>query len=506
MARTIPDLLVLVEGDPSRVYRSGDKVKGKVVLVLEQEEQVKSFKISFIGGSITRTTRPFYVTGESEHAHSSARKEYKERADLFNHEILPIEDSAITTGKHSYPFEFTFPDLTEPRHSRWTHGPKYSKGPHALPPSFHINTNHPGGKASISYFVLAKLVVRTGRITKARQTLNYQPSIADHPLEARLTSRVLYGQTLKPFERETGRGTAVDKVMKKISNKATAQYSSPQIVPILRYPDQVTPGQSMPISLALKSLGHSTSEAEQPECILDSFTMVLSTITTTICGRLLTQPQDTVIKDVTCVARSDINTPIAFDTPTKLTTNLRLVDDDEAVPSFKSYIISRHYTITATIGIKCNSQTYTVRTVTPLHILPRDDRIAAAAQQTVDQDGVPHEPLPLYAPREPSSEEAPDYEEVMRIMSSSTGASTPGSSSSELTMPYDSSSDPSTPWSIGGTDDEGYGFPRMDTPPTEYTTPVEEMDGFDFDEGADEESGRGRNRSWIGRAARRVFA
>lgn len=236
MARTIPDLLVLVEGDPSRVYRSGDKVKGKVVLVLEQEEQVKSFKISFIGGSITRTTRPFYVTGESEHAHSSARKEYKERADLFNHEILPIEDSAITTGKHSYPFEFTFPDLTEPRHSRWTHGPKYSKGPHALPPSFHINTNHPGGKASISYFVLAKLVVRTGRITKARQTLNYQPSIADHPLEARLTSRVLYGQTLKPFERETGRGTAVDKVMKKISNKATAQYSSPQIVPILRYP------------------------------------------------------------------------------------------------------------------------------------------------------------------------------------------------------------------------------------------------------------------------------
>jgi hypothetical protein len=507
MPSTLPDLLVLIEGDPSRVYRTGDKVKGKAVLTLKTQEQIRSFKINFIGGSIAKTTRPLYVTGENEELQISARKEYQEQANLFNHEGLHLENVVLGGGKTSYPFEFTFPERTQGEHSRWVHGPKFSKDPHTLPPSFHINTNSPGGKAAIAYFVQATLAFgENAQTKKVRQTLAYLPSLPDPPLEARTMSRVLYGQTLRPMDVEKSSKTAIDKFIQKVSHKSPSSTPAPRIIPILRFPDQVTPGQLMPLSLALMSICHSIPDSELPECTLDSFTMILSTVTTTMCGRPLTQPQDTVVKDVTCVSRRNINLRVPLHTPVKLTTNLRLVDDDEAVPSFRSYIISRHYTITSTIGFKCNNKTFIVRTTTPLQILPRDDRIAAASR--VDEDGVPHDPLPLYAPREPSSEEAPDYEEVMRMMESpSTGPSTPQSSGSTHTTPYGSSTALSSPWSTADADNlDGYGFPvETDRSAPNAMTPVDEIEGLNFDEFADVEERDGTRRaSWFGRAARRL--
>ncbi|OCL11177.1 hypothetical protein AOQ84DRAFT_437869, partial [Glonium stellatum] len=152
-----PLLSVLVDGDPQHVYAPGDKVTGRVVFMAEKQEQVKSLKLKFTGACITRTTRPFYVSGNDADTDISTRKVYKATVPLFNFERVLMAGCTAAANKCSWTFEFEFPEQTQTRCSKWGHGSHFNRDIHPLPPSFHTYTNEPGGEATIRYCVQAKL-------------------------------------------------------------------------------------------------------------------------------------------------------------------------------------------------------------------------------------------------------------------------------------------------------------------------------------------------------------
>ncbi|KAH7414067.1 hypothetical protein DE146DRAFT_16035 [Phaeosphaeria sp. MPI-PUGE-AT-0046c] len=405
----VPVIRVILDGDSSKLYRKGDKVTGRVVVVVEEEAHIHSLKVVFAGNCITKTTRPCHVSGSTE---TSSRRDFEEKIRLFNQEQEILPESRLRPKKYTWTFGFAFPENTEARFSRVTHGANYLKEPHALPPTFSLKTNAPGGAAQVSYFVQARLTLGGSReIKRCRVVLPYHPTTnLDTSRNAPCTSAVLYAQTWKPKRDSKNDQEAGKKVFGKVSRRVRSN-SSPRIIPSLLYPEKVAPGQNIPISLGLRNSKDASNQA-QGECVIDSLSITISTYSTSMCGHSLTQPEDVVAKHVTCIAKPDMNKPIAFGAPVSLTSNFRLVDNAECVPTFKTYTITRRYTLDISIAVKYKNQHFTVRSTTPLEILPRVPRDLAPP---VPDEGEDIDPLPLYAPREPSKEFAPDYESIFAL-------------------------------------------------------------------------------------------
>jgi len=417
-----PSLRVLVDGD-TRVYRQGEQIKGRVILVLEEEEEIKNLKVEFTGLCITRTTRPFHVSGTD--ADCQFKRNFEERVKLFNIEQALVVEDVLPSNKYTWNFDFTFPGLTEPQQTRRKSSSKYQKDRHPLPSSFHIHTAPAGGQAMISYQVEAKLV-RGGMkgMKKASQLLPYSPSSPPTSFEPRVTSRILYAQTWKPVKDTR---TVIDRVFTKVSRRSPMIAVSPQIVPTLYYAEKVAPGQRIPLLLSLANVrdAFNISTGGAPQCTLDSLTVTISTYTTSICRKSLTQPEDVVSKHVTCISRQDINQPLSFSAPTPLTSNFRLVDDAECVPTFKTYTITRRYTMTIVVGIKYEDQKFDIKTTTPLEILPRISWEMLMRIRGEEAEEGEIDPLPLYVERDVDMtvESAPSYETLYTLTPTSSASS-----------------------------------------------------------------------------------
>jgi hypothetical protein len=396
---------VIVDGDSSKVYRKGDAVTGRVILVVEEAVKISSLRMVFAGNCVTKTSRPFHVNGGEN---SPLRREFEEKLRLFDQEKQILPESTLSPKKYTWAFEFTFPESTNPCFARITRGANYLKDPHPLPPTFQLKTNVPCGAAQISYFVQARLIFGGSRgLKRCRVVLPYHPTPQTVlPREAKCTSAVLYGQSWKP--RETGDDTSrsVNRVLSKVARR-TRTPSTPRIIPSIIYPETVAPGQHIPISLILRNTKDASNSA-RTSCTIDSLSITISTYSTSLCGHSITHPEDVVSKHVTCIARTAMNEPIPFNTQTPLTSNFRLVNDIECVPTFKSYTITRRYMLSVSIGVKFNDEHFVVKSTTPLEIVPRVPRSAMPMPEESEEV----EALPVYTPREPSKEFAPDYEVV----------------------------------------------------------------------------------------------
>ncbi|KAH7080418.1 hypothetical protein BKA63DRAFT_488178 [Paraphoma chrysanthemicola] len=456
-----PALRVIVDGDSNKVYRKGDKVTGRVILVVEEEQQIESLKVVFAGNCVTKTSRPFHVNGCDN---SPSRREYEEKIRLFNREQDILPQSTLTPKKYTSTFEFTFPETTEPRYKRLAHGANYLKEPHVLPPTFQLKTNVPGGAAQISYFVQARLTHGASReVKRCRVVLRYHPTPhVQLSREAKCTSAVLYGQTWKPAKGAKEESQkAVSKVFSKVARPST---NAPRIVPSILYPESIAPGQHIPLSLSLRNTRDAVNEA-RGECTIDSLAVTISTYSTSMCGHSLTQPEDVVSKHVTCIARANMNKILKFGESASLTSNFRLVDDVECVPTFKTYTITRRYVLGISIGMKYHGEHFTIRSNTPLEILPRVPRSTLPPPVDEDED---FEPLPLYAPREPSKEFAPDYEEIFALSRLTSSSSTESnrlaptySRSSSFMSNVSGASAPSTAASTPGSEIEEPSYERQ---------------------------------------------
>lgn len=409
---SLSPLRIVLDGDSNKIYRRGDKVTGRVLLLAEEQEDIESLKIVFAGTCVTKTTRPSHSGSASTNGFES-RREFEERICLFNVEQNITPNSTLTRNKHAWAFEFTFPTTTEPRYKRLTRGSHYMKDPHPLPPSFQLKTSIPGGAAQIMYSVKARLAFAESKhALKARQVLQYRPTPrANLPREANLTTTVLYGQTWKPAK--GGSQKSVDKVFRR-----SLTDRSPRIVPNIHYPEIIAPGQHIPIALSLLNTRDRLNEAKQ-ECIIDTLSVTISTYSTTMCGHSLAQPEDVVSKHITCIAKTNMNKSLPFSKTRSLTSNFRLIDDTECVPTFKSYTVTRRYMLGISIGLKFGDQHFTVRSSTPLELVPRMPRNLLPPSPE-DEEEI--DPLPPYEPREPSREFAPDYETACALSRSSSSS------------------------------------------------------------------------------------
>ncbi|KAF9696121.1 hypothetical protein EKO04_006036 [Ascochyta lentis] len=436
----VPTLRILIDGDSDKVYRQGDKVTGRVALIAEEQVHINSFKLVFAGTCVTKTTRP------SNDSH--ARKDFEERIRFFSFEREVVPRSTLGPNKYSWTFEFTFPETTQQSYKRLTRGTHYLREPHPLPPSFQIKTSMPGGAAQISYFIQARIALGGSKGTwKVKQNLSYRPTSSENLLrQPNLTTGVLYGQTWKPAASQSR--STVDKVLRRSSNRP------PNIVPTILYPEKVAPGQHIPLSISLLNTRDRSNEA-QAGCIIDSLSVTISTYSTIMCGHTLTQPEDVVSKHVNCIARTNMNKVVAFGKTKALTSNFRLVNDAECVPTFKTYTITRRYVLGITIGIRFKDQAFTVRHNAPLEILPRPPRSLLLPSA----EGEDVEPLPVYTPREPSREFAPDYESIYALSRTSstsgslarwttTGSSVASGSSTPATAPSTPASEVDEPMYI----------------------------------------------------------
>jgi hypothetical protein len=439
---------IIVDGDSNKVYRRGDKVTGRVLLLAEEQADITSLKIIFTGTCVTKTTRPSQL-GSANTESLKSRREFEEKICLFHVEQNITPQSTLAPNKYSWTFEFAFPDTTEPRYGRLTRGSHYMKDPHPLPPSFQLKTSVPGGAAQISYFVKARLAFAGSKGTcKAQQALHYRPTPRCHiPREANITTAVLYGQTWKPSKREPQK-SAEKTFIRSLKDR------TPRIVPNIYYPERIAPGQHIPIAISLLNTRDRLNESQR-ECIVDSLSVTISTYSTTMCGHSMTHPEDVVSKHVTCIAKTNMNKSLPFCKTRNLTSNFRLIDDTECVPTFKSYTITRRYMLGISIGLKYGDQHFTIRSSTPLELVPRTPRslLPPSAEDEEDVD-----PLPPYVPREPSREFAPDYEMVCALSRSS-------SSSGSLALSRSRGSS----FTSGGS-----------TPATEPTTPASETDRIAF--------------------------
>ncbi|CAO2650412.1 Nn.00g017040.m01.CDS01 [Neocucurbitaria sp. VM-36] len=402
----VPALRVVVDGDSNKVYRKGEKVTGRVTLAVEEQEQIESLKVVLAGNSITKTSRPFRINAKNDNA--PLRRDYEEKIRLFHREIGLVSRLTLSPKKYSWTFELAFPELTEQKCKQLFHGANYLRESHPLPPTFQLKTSALGGAAHISYFVQARIVFTDSKGTKkCKHLLRYQPTPPGVvSREARATATLLYDQIWKPTKGKENTRVAVNKVFSRRPTNI-----NPRIIPCLSHPQSIAPGQHIPLSLSLLNTRDPLNEAKE-ECTLDSLSVTISTYSTSMCGHTATDPEDVVSRHVSCIARTDINQPLAFGQTKTLTSNFRLVDDVECVPSFRTYTITRRYDLSVSIGIKYNDQHFTIKSTTPLEILPRTSR---ELQPPSFDEGDDIDPLPLYAPREPSREFAPDYESIYAL-------------------------------------------------------------------------------------------
>ncbi|USP74324.1 uncharacterized protein yc1106_01598 [Curvularia clavata] len=404
---TIPALRVTVDGDNNRIYHAGDKVTGQVWLSIEEQKQIESFKLIFAGSCITKTTRPSHVHGTDA---TPPRQVYEEKIRLFNRERELVPRCRLEPKKYSWPFEFIFPTSTEPQYKRAVHGDNYLCESHPLPPSFQVKTDVPDGLAHIYYFVQARLILAgSTEIKRCKHILRYSPKPPEgRRPRTRCASSVLYGQSWKPVrDKDESR---VKKVLSGVSMNST-----PRIVPTVCHPIAVAPGQHIPLSLNLLNSRDPANHAER-QCTIDTLSVTISTYSTTMCGNSTSYPEDVVSKHITCIARTNMQKPIGFGKTVPLTANtFRLIDDAECIPTFKTYTVTRRYTLGVSIGIKYQDQHFVIRSTTPLEILPRTPRDLSSLAPAEEDEDV--EPLPRYSPRECEGEFAPDYEDIHNTLS-----------------------------------------------------------------------------------------
>ena len=449
----VSTLRVLIDGDSDRVYRPGDKVTGRVAFIAEEQVHIESFKVVFAGNCVTRTSRP---------TDSHARKDFEERIRFFTHERQVVPRSTLSPKKYSWAFDFTFPERTAQTYKRLSRGAHYLREPHPLPPSFQLKTSVPGGAAQVSYFLQARLVLSGSKGTqKAKQTLSYRPlSHSQPPLEPPQTANILHNHTWKPSSPTSSRSPFSKFLLRPSSNL-------PSIVPTIHFPEKIAPGQHIPLSLSLLNTRDRLNTANA-SCTLSALTVTISTYSTILCGTSLSGPEDVVAKHVPCIQRTEISQPpLFFNKKRSLTTNFRLVNDAECVPSFRSYTVTRRYALGVVVTLKYDGQEFIVRHSAPLEILPRPPRSLSSPSQE-EENGVEGEPLPVYSPREPSREFAPDYEAIFALERTSSTAT-----ADSLARWTTRSSVLSSSGSVDSLGSMGSG---ISTPATVPSTPVSEAD------------------------------
>ncbi|KAK2765151.1 hypothetical protein FQN54_008850 [Arachnomyces sp. PD_36] len=160
----------IVVDDPYKAYRSGDKVRGKVIYSPILRRRLDNVVVSFQG----------YTTLHSYHDYLSSTSHML--FNLHRRVYTANSNSALPCGKYEWPFEFTFPSVSEETFEPgyiFEQNPAFNYGSgHPLPPACTEEPPYPNGPAHAVNYQLRVYPTRSGKCAGPKGSpidLLYQP-------------------------------------------------------------------------------------------------------------------------------------------------------------------------------------------------------------------------------------------------------------------------------------------------------------------------------------------
>jgi hypothetical protein len=390
-----PSIKIFLDGRPNRIYFPGEKVSGKVVLTTRVQEEIKYIKVRFLGTSFTTMTR--VLPGTAEDSEADNTKTWSESKPLFGYDrALVTKPFTLAANQYSWDFEFKFPSEAD-REYQTAVGRHFTKDPHKLPPSFDSITEGRGG-GSVSYTIDVK-IARSGinrTDVKVSEILRFQREPIAY-LPPRILPRFIPVQASR-VKRSTGNSEpSSPNFVTSLGQKLDWRGPVARFSPMIYSPEAISPGQKIPIALSVRPIQRKATDVKIDGLVMTGLQIDLTTHTAIVCGGLLSRPQDTISQSVLCINRQNCNVPIPVDqTRVPIVSDFRLVDNNQALPTFKSYIISRFYVMTIRIALRWKSTTWNITSHSELEVLPK-----CAPGQLEDVETLPpytseHDNIPTY--------------------------------------------------------------------------------------------------------------
>lgn len=255
---------------PQPAYTAGDIIRGKVVLIVPNDQSIGIVAIGFIGRGKTKLNR----------SNGNNRRIYRGRAPLFAYkQVLYQGHYTVKASTYSWDFQFQFPTHTDPScvEDRFSQdGIWLGTGTiHLLPPSFKYYDNHSRNQGMVEYKLEAEMEkAKSGFFESklaATADLMYIPPRTDPNPEFKLylQEQQFRPRTLKllPDKQQLTFREKMHTVFK-ASELPTAAFIVRMIYPTITFSDRL-----LPIHLGIVSMVTSEEVPEQPIVILSSITV-----------------------------------------------------------------------------------------------------------------------------------------------------------------------------------------------------------------------------------------
>jgi hypothetical protein len=333
-----------------RLFIPGDRVAGKVVLTLTEDENVESVVIDFKGKCQTKIVTD---NGQNRRTYTYECVFFAQQRVLFKG---PFKMRADT---YEYPFAFQFPEKLnhtngEFRDNNWA--PTYStNGPKPLPPT--CSTLGYNGICEIYYHLTAR-VPRTFADWKDKHDLNFTPSRAIlHPAPLPKKSNEYNGSTYHRHYRLTDEGTCRTLTTRESIKEAFRHHAATSTVNFTfnaTAPTAIVIGRPYAVDLTITSPDEATGNI-MPPFIVKTWVLILNTRTDIRVPALLSDRQKLMETNIT-ISSGTLNCLTPLNKQLRIA-NLFPKDKIYAPPTFECIAVRRSYDLELKVDVECLGET-----------------------------------------------------------------------------------------------------------------------------------------------------
>jgi hypothetical protein len=322
------EIRIILHRDSSHIYTPGEHVSGTVVFIPHFNCRIKSLKLS--------------LRGECYISSFGANTKVSNSIVFFTLSSLFLEGTyTYTENLYELPFTFTFPATST---GEFAAGPTplrslFDQGPQLLPDSFTLSSRNL--LQCVRYSLRVDIIGRQFR-PKECTILFHQPNdmTIEHPVTI---VHSLPAQVSLAHEHDSKTWATIAHWFRSF---AFVHYT-PQVAftPCIHAPTSVVIGQVIPLSIAIDTSGGKKAPDASP-LLLESISISITAHTRTI---LQNRPSKRrygrcIELSYTVLDARELGIPLAIDGPSiPITKDFRI--SPGAIPSFKTYIMNRGYTI-----------------------------------------------------------------------------------------------------------------------------------------------------------------
>ncbi|KAI9732095.1 MAG: hypothetical protein M1834_004191 [Cirrosporium novae-zelandiae] len=395
-----------IELNSSPTIASSSTVSGRVIFSSQKDEAVGRITVAFLGRCKTKIYR----------SNGQNRTTYRGRAQLFSFsQILYEGHYTLRTGQYEWPFEFIVPEYTQGPGEPWSERPGFNTNAvQLLPPS--MTFKYRGFATNTTGFISYELHARMDRPADASifstgknssMLLQYLPSRGSQHPEPEIrqigtpSSTTFRCHSLYLLPEKQGQPLSFKEKTKSIFMKSDLPCSVFQMS--LVAPHVVYGNGPLPI---LAEIIHQPGESTAPEIpavYIESCTVTLKSRTHSRARAYFSDNmQDDFTDKFTLASKADMH--LLLPAPTgqvSLSESLPLLRlDQNFIPTFQTYNISREYMLDISLHLTCAGKTFKMECMSALLILPTLYKGDIEALNGGNLTQVMEEALPAYSPAE----------------------------------------------------------------------------------------------------------